>query len=69
MLGFDQFTNLVLLVTAIWLFIITAAFLCVVVGWLGSKWHRHKGRKCPECDYMGDRIDVWTHHTLEHWEG
>lgn len=67
MLGFDQFTNLVLLVTAIWLCIITAAFLCVAVSWLGSMWHRHTGRQCPECDYHADQADMLIHRTLEHW--
>lgn len=68
MLTLGPYATLGLYVAAIWIFIISGAFLCVLVGWLGSKWHRRKGRKCPECDYMSDPVDVLTHHTLEHWD-
>lgn len=55
-----------LVLAGLWLFVGSFALACVIIGGIGQRLARRRGRQCPECDYRGDPVEMLIHRTLEH---
>lgn len=66
MVTLGPYTQLGIVIAGFWLFTISLALACIVAGTIGAWVACRSGRKCPDCDYRGDPVEISIHHALDH---
>ena len=66
MVTLGPYTQLGVVLAGFWLFTISLVLACIVAGAIGERIARRRGRKCPDCDYRANPVDMAIHHALDH---